>query len=204
MNTMKYLYLVSTNKNIWSLISKDEVISINPVFIYENNIIEQNSYIIKKLPTIYDLICSINENLDDILSTSSDVRELSEKLSVYQSNKNMGYNTKVQEIQLGLTNLIQLKSHEISTNLYIIEHSLTLLWSHLNYYKEMDIIKWNYFINEINPSIELPMSKVILNTLNKLKQFVVPIEISNIIPNDTTNYQKFAQIITNSIKDLLI
>jgi len=37
----------------------------------------------------------------------------------------------------------------------------------------MDIIKWNYFINEINPSIELPMSKVILNTLNKLKQFVV-------------------------------
>lgn len=102
---------------IYLLSILDEVISINPVFIYENNIIEQNSYIIKKLPTIYDLICSINENLDDILSTSSDVRELSEKLSVYQSNKNMGYNTKVQEIQLGLTNLIQLKSHEISTNL---------------------------------------------------------------------------------------
>ncbi|ORX44389.1 hypothetical protein BCR36DRAFT_415146 [Piromyces finnis] len=204
MNTMKYLYLISTNKSIWNLLSKDEITSISPVFVYERNSIEQSNYNIRKLPTIYNLICSINENLDDMLTTSSDVRELSEKLDKYQSNNNMNYNANIQEIQLGLTNLIRLKSHEISTCLYIIEHSLILLWSHLNYYKEIDINKWKHFIDEINPSIELPMSKIILNTLNKLKQFTMPIEISNILPKDTTNYQRFSQNITNAIKDLLI
>jgi len=205
MNTVKYLYLISTNKSIWNLISKDDFFNITLIFVYENNISSQNLYNIKKLPTIYDLICSINENFDNLLCTSSDVRELSEKLNAYhQSNKNIGYNSKMQEIQLGLTRLIGLKSHEISTYLYIIEHSFTLLWSHLKYYKEIDKTKWKYFMDEVNPSIQLPMSKVILNTLNRLKQFVVPIEISTIVPNDTTNYQKFAQVITNAIKDLLI
>jgi len=203
MNTVKYLYLVSTNKSIWNLISKEDFVNITPIFIYENNII-QNRYDIKKLPTIFDLLCNINENLDNLLNTSSDVRELSEKLNIYKTNKNINYNSKIQEIQFGLTNLIKLKSEEISTYLYIIEHSFTLLWSHLTYYKEMDKTKWKNFINEINPSIQLPMSKVILNILNKLNQFVVPIEISIILPNDTTNYQKFSQVISNAIKDLLI
>ncbi|KAL6597169.1 nucleoporin Nup186/Nup192/Nup205 [Neocallimastix sp. 'constans'] len=204
MNTIKYLYLISTNKSIWNLISKDDYINITPVFIYENNIVTHNRYDIKRLPTIYNLLCGINENLDTLLNTSSDIRELSDKLAVYQTNKSINYNKQMQEIQFGLENLIKLKSDEISTYLYIIEHSFTLLWSHLSYYKEMDKKKWKYFMDEVNPSIQISMSAVILNTLNKLKQFVMPIEISNILPNDTTNYQKFAQVISNVIKDLLI
>ena len=71
-------------------------------------------YGIKKLPTLYDLICCINENLEDVLAMASDVRELSEKYHAYQTHKNVGYNAKLQEIQQGLARLVELKSHEIS------------------------------------------------------------------------------------------
>jgi len=37
----------------------------------------------------------------------------------------------------------------------------------------MDKKKWKYFMDEVNPSIQISMSAVILNTLNKLKQFVM-------------------------------
>jgi len=55
--------------------------------------------------------------LDTLLNTSSDIRELSDKLAVYQTNKSINYNKQMQEIQFGLENLIKLKSDEISTYL---------------------------------------------------------------------------------------